>query len=245
MIPSFGQTRTRIARNHALLTAESVVWTPQPDWPGAEIAYLVTPDMGAKFSMGLVRCPLGLADIPPAPEGRLRFLLVQKGAARLSDGTELPPEGYACLPPGDARTLSAEAGTQLVLFEWRFCARGPVPAPVIGAIPDLPAAPLEGDERLAVQKLLPTDPAFDAEINVMRFAPGASLPHVEAHYMEHGLLFLSGGGIYRLEDDWYPVGEGDAIWMGPHAPQWFGALGREDARYLIYKNFNRAPLTER
>jgi len=44
--------------------------------------------------------------------------------------------------------------------------------------------------------------------------------------MEHGLMMLEGGGIYRLGDSWYPVTAGDFIWMGPWCPQWFGAIGK-------------------
>jgi (S)-ureidoglycine aminohydrolase len=65
---------------------------------------------------------------------------------------------------------------------------------------------------------------------------------VEIHVMEHGLLMLEGGGIYRLGDAWYPVSAGDFIWMAPFCPQWFGALGKQPAKYLIYKNCNRHPL---
>jgi (S)-ureidoglycine aminohydrolase len=65
---------------------------------------------------------------------------------------------------------------------------------------------------------------------------------VETHFVEHGLLMLDGGGVYRLDDNWYPVAAGDVIWMGPYCPQWFGALGATPARYLIYKNWNRDPL---
>ena len=61
--------------------------------------------------------------------------------------------------------------------------------------------------------------------------------------MEHGLLMLEGGGIYRLSDRWYPVTAGDFIWMAPFCPQWFGALGTSPAKYLIYKDVNRHPLT--
>jgi (S)-ureidoglycine aminohydrolase len=67
---------------------------------------------------------------------------------------------------------------------------------------------------------------------------------VETHVMEHGLLMLQGGGIYRLGDFWYPVAAGDFIWMGPYCPQWFGALGKTPAKYLIYKDWNRHPLGE-
>jgi len=34
----------------------------------------------------------------------------------------------------------------------------------------------------------------------MTFQPGASLSMTEMHVMEHGLLMLAGGGIYRLGD---------------------------------------------
>jgi (S)-ureidoglycine aminohydrolase len=53
---------------------------------------------------------------------------------------------------------------------------------------------------------------------------------------------LEGGGIYRLGDAWYPVTAGDFIWMAPFCPQWFGALGKRPAKYLIYKDWNRHPL---
>ena len=56
------------------------------------------------------------------------------------------------------------------------------------------------------------------------------------------LNYLEGGGIYRLDADWHPVTAGDFIWMGPYCPQWFGALGKTPAKYLIYKDCNRHPL---
>jgi (S)-ureidoglycine aminohydrolase len=64
---------------------------------------------------------------------------------------------------------------------------------------------------------------------------------VEMHVMEHGLIMLEGGGIYRLGDSWYPVTAGDFIWMAPWCPQWFGAIGKVPAKYLIYKDWNRHP----
>ncbi len=64
---------------------------------------------------------------------------------------------------------------------------------------------MNGDEWLTVRKLIPDDPAFDFAVNTMTYRPGATLPMVEIHVMEHGLLMLEGGGIYRLDDHWYPV----------------------------------------
>ncbi|MEQ5871457.1 cupin domain-containing protein [Sagittula sp. NFXS13] len=245
MKPSFGQTRSDIRRNHALLTPESHEWITQPDWPGAELAFLISPDMGAKFAMALVRTSDGLSGIAPAAEGVARFIFVLEGRVRASTGQTLEAEGYAFLPPADTATLTAPAATRFVLFEWRFLPRGELPAPIFGSVSEIDGTPLRGDDWLMVQKMLPTDAGFDGEFNIMNFHPGASLAYVETHFMEHGLLMLDGGGVYRLDNEWYPVGAGDAIWMGPHVPQWFGALGRTPSRYLIYKNYNRSPLAQR
>ena len=65
---------------------------------------------------------------------------------------------------------------------------------------------------------------------------------MESSEIERGLLMLVGGGIYKLSDSWYPVEAGDFIWMGPYCPQWFGALGKRPAKYLIYKDWRRHPL---
>jgi len=92
-----------------------------------------------------------------------------------------------------------------------------------------------------VRGLIPDDPAFDFRVNTMTYQPGASLPAVEIHVMEHGLLMLEGGGIYLLGSQWYPVNAGDFIWMAPYCPQWFGALGKQAAKYLIYKDWDRDP----
>ena len=58
----------------------------------------------------------------------------------------------------------------------------------------------------------------------------------EVHYNQHGLLLLAGKGVYRLGDDWHPVQSGDVIWMAPFVPQWYGALGGSQSRYIIYKD---------
>src|SRR6185369_16869840 len=113
------------------------------------------------------------------------------------------------------------------------------PGFLIGDEARIAAAPLMDDDALQVRMLLPADAAFDLAVNTMTFQPGASLPMVESHFMEHGLLILDGGGVYRLGDRWYPVSAGDFIWMAPYCRQWFGAIGKVPARYLVYKDWNR------
>ena len=116
------------------------------------------------------------------------------------------------------------------------------PLPIVSSEDALSLRPLGDDSSLQVKCLLPDEMSFDFAVNTMVYQPGAALSMVEMHVMQHGLLMLEGGGIYRLGDSWYPVTAGDFIWMGPWCPQWFGAIGKVPAKYLIYKDWNRHPL---
>jgi len=84
-----------------------------------------------------------------------------------------------------------------------------------------------------LQMLLPDARVFDLAVNILTYQPGATLPVVEMHVMEHGVMMLKGQGIYRLEGDYHPVQEGDVIWMAPYCPQWFVAMGKVPASYII------------
>ena len=116
------------------------------------------------------------------------------------------------------------------------------PEVMVGSEFAVASEPLGGDVDLQVRHLMPDGPSWDFAVNTMTYAPGAALAMVEVHVMEHGLLMLEGGGIYRLGDSWYPVAAGDFIWMGAYCPQWFGALGKVPSKYLIYKDWYRHPL---
>jgi (S)-ureidoglycine aminohydrolase len=113
------------------------------------------------------------------------------------------------------------------------------PQTVVGREDEVSGQPYLDDEDARLQTLLPNHPSFDMAVNIFKYNPGALLPFVETHIMEHGLLMLEGKGIYRLEDRWYPVTAGDCIWMAPYCPQWFTAMGKSPARYLYYKDVNR------
>jgi len=113
---------------------------------------------------------------------------------------------------------------------------------IVGSEDSIASTLLDDDPALQVRHLLPDTFSFDFAVNTMIYQPGAALSMVEMHVMEHGLVMLQGGGIYRLGDAWYPVTAGDFIWMGSWCPQWFGAIGKLPAKYLIYKDWNRHPL---
>jgi (S)-ureidoglycine aminohydrolase len=176
-----------------------------------------------------------------------RFVYVLAGAVDLATGASfqsIDPGGFAYLPEGLAHTLTARSAARLAVVEKPYQPLEGTAAPgmLAGSESNVVSVALMGDSDLLVRSLLPDGPAFDFAVNTMTYQPGASLSMVEIHVMEHGLLMLEGGGIYRLGDAWYPVTAGDFIWMAPFCPQWFGALGKRPAKYLIYKDWNRHPL---
>jgi (S)-ureidoglycine aminohydrolase len=182
------------------------------------------------------------------PGGRLgpvacqRFVYVLEGVINAAERT-LSVDDYCYLPTGTSVDVVAQGKARASVIErpYQPLAGRPEPAILSGSERAIAPKPLLGDDSIGVRCLLPDDFAFDFAVNTMTYQPGAVLPMVEIHVMEHGLVMLSGGGIYRLGDDWYPVTEGDFIWMGPYCPQWFGALGKVPAKYLIYKDWNRHP----
>ncbi len=237
-------SRTTVRPDHAVIAPDGHVTGPVPGWSGAEHVQLIAPPMGARFSMALVRLQAGGVAGPPAA-GCGRAVYVLDGVLALEAGEgrryELGPGGVAYVPPGEAHSLTAATRVRACVIDKPHtilagAARG---RPVIEDATRLTPQDLLGDPRVRVTTLLPEDDALDLALNLMTFDPGASLPFVETHVMEHGLLVLEGSLVYRLGDSWYPVGAGDAIWMGPFCPQWCCAYGTGPASYLIYKDWNR------
>lgn len=242
----FGATRSQVRLNHALISPDTHVRAPLPRWEGAQAITLISPAMGARFSQTLAELEArGKIGQPEA--GVQRFLFLLDGEVALRHGARravLGPGGYAWLPPEIPHAIEGNQLSRLLLFEKEYepLAGVPVPEPLVGKESEVTAEPYLGDEAARLQTLLPNAPAFDMAVNLFTFHPGAAHPFVEVHVMEHGLLMLQGGGIYRLDEAWYPVQAGDTIWMGPYCAQWFCAVGKEPARYLYYKDVNRHPL---
>jgi (S)-ureidoglycine aminohydrolase len=241
-----GQTRSVHRQDHALFTPDTFVRAPLPGMRNGTAIIHAAPPMGAAFTQYTAELETEgcLGDLPPSSE---RFLYVLEGVVHVGLSGErrvLGKSGYAYIPADLSHSVEAAAATRLAVIEKRYVSLHTArpPAALTGKESNIASEPLEGDEMIAVRHLLPDASAFDCAVNTMTYQPGASLPMVEAHVMEHGLLMLEGGGIYRLGDYWYPVAAGDFIWMAPYCPQWFGALGKVPAKYLIYKDWNRHPL---
>ncbi|MEM7098031.1 MAG: (S)-ureidoglycine aminohydrolase [Pseudomonadota bacterium] len=242
-----GITRSAIHRDHALITPESHVPIVFPQWPGCESVVLISPEMGAKFSQMLVKCNAG-ASMTPLSSADEVFILVQSGAVVVEcegKNTAAQADDFFFLPADTPWKLTSDSAT-LLLFSKPFVSCDlPQPGMLHRSLKDVPAEPFLGDPGALLQVLLPDDPAYDWGINLFEFVPGGTLPQVECHFMEHGLLLLAGQGVYRLGDRWYPVTAGDAIWMGPYLLQWYAATGKENSRYIYYKEMNRPPVPAR
>jgi (S)-ureidoglycine aminohydrolase len=248
-----GQTRSANRRDHLLLTPDTFIRTPLPGLINGSAIVHVAPQVAAAFTMMTIEFEPGGA-LTGGPTQR--FVYVLEGEVTLTEPGKSEPHamttgGYAYLPTDYPHTLKAAAKARVAVVDKPFMPLAPAhveqldePWPwfLIGREPEVKSVPLNGDEGLQVRSLLPDSIAFDFACNTMTYTPGAGLSQVEIHYMEHGLLMLEGGGIYRLGDQWYPTQAGDFIWMAPYCPQWFGALGKRPAKYLIYKDFNRHTL---
>ncbi len=177
---------------------------------------------------------------------RVIYILEGEVSLRLGRDQEhvLSAGGYAFLPPEIPSQLRAKTSCRLNVFEKRYLPLPGVafPRALFGQEQDVEGVPFLGDPDAVLKTLLPQETSFDLAVNIFTYRPGATLPQVEVHVMEHGLLMLEGQGVYRLGDAWYPVQQGDAIWMAPYCPQWFVAMGKSPARYLYYKDVNRDPL---
>jgi (S)-ureidoglycine aminohydrolase len=240
-------SRTAHRADHLLHTPDAFVRAPLPGMRKATAIVHISPAGGAAFVQYTCEFEAGGQLAATADQ---RFVYVLDGQITV-DGTSLCPGDYAYIAPGGSTALSAATAARAAVIEKRYEPLAPStsltaggtapPATFTGRESQVAATPLNDDPWLEVRGLIPDDPAFDFRVNTMTYQPGAALPAVESHVMEHGLLMLAGGGIYRLGHHWYPVEAGDFIWMAPYCPQWFGAIGKTPAKYLIYKDWDRHP----
>jgi (S)-ureidoglycine aminohydrolase len=245
-VHNLGHTRSSQQRNYALLTPDTFIRTALPGMKGCAAVVHTGPAMGAKFVQYTAEFESGgeLGDMAAQ-----RFIYVLEGQLKLTmNGRDslLAARGFAYLPQGTAHRVTAAQASRVAVIEKAYLPITGVelPAAIISSEDTVASHPLNDDPDLQVKCLLPDTMSFDFAVNTMVYQPGAALSQVEMHVMEHGLLMLEGGGIYRLGEAWYPVTGGDFIWMGPWCAQWFGAIGKVPAKYLIYKDWNRHPLAE-
>jgi (S)-ureidoglycine aminohydrolase len=242
MLFDLGHTRSATRRDHLLQTPDTFVRAPLPGMRNGVAIVHISPAGGAKFVQYTAELAAG-GSFGPADDQR--FLYVLDGQVQVERDL-LNPGDFAYLPAQARANVHSSAPSRIAVIEkpYQTLPGHDAPGTLIGREDTASMTHLNGDEWLEVRSLVPDHPAFDFRVNTMTYQPGASLPMVEMHVMEHGLLMLEGAGIYRLGDCWYPVAAGDFIWMAPYCPQWFGAIGKTAAKYLIYKDWDRHPRSQ-
>ncbi len=243
----FGHTRARVTARHALITPHNHVSSTVPGIAGATTIILISEALGAKFAQLLVTFEkVGRATFRQVEVQTFGYVMSGEATVMLAGRKErCGPGGFFYSPAGQVcEVVNPKAGTQLTIFQKKYqpTISAPAPRSLMGDANKVKGGPFLGDPAANLKVLLPDEPGFDMAVNVFSYQPGGHLPFVEVHVMEHGLIMLAGAGVYRMEDSWYPVEAGDAVWMAPYCPQWFVAMGKEPARYLYYKNVNRAAL---
>ena len=243
----FGATRTVVNPRYALITPDGFVPSAVPGWKDSVVVVNISPAMsGPRFTQ--LQVTLGKEGTGEGNTGANQYfiyvvegtgsILLQNKRQRLETGS------YIYLPPNSDMQLKSNGTLQLLIFQKRYqVLKGTAAAAaMVGHERDVKGQPFLGNDDARLQVLLPDEKPFDMAVNIFTYQPGATLPFVETHIMEHGLLMLRGQGVYRLGQDYHPVKAGDVIWMGSYCPQWFVAMGKTPASYIYYKDVNRDPM---
>ncbi len=232
-------------------TMRDIVTSFLPFWDNTRLWVIARPLSGfaETFSHYITEvAPGGGSDRPETDPEAQAVLFVVEGVATLTvNGAthSLTPGGYAYLPPAARWTLRND-GTEPLRFHWIRKAYQSVdgldtPEPLVLNENDIAPTPMPGtDGKWATTRFVdPADLRHDMHVTIVTFEPGAVIPFLETHVMEHGLYVLEGKAVYRLNADWVEVEAGDYMWLRAFCPQACYAGGPGRFRYLLYKDVNR------
>jgi len=247
MAELFGISRTVVKGRYALFTPDGQVPSNVPGWKNVRAVVNISPALGARFVQ--LQVSLGRDGTGEGNTGAHEFFIfVLEGSGSILLDVKrhrLEAGGYVYVPPGrDMQIKSGGTSLSVLVFQKIYESVNGVdaPQPLIEHEREIKGFPLAGNEDIRLQRLIPDEPEYDLAVNILTCPPGAALPLVEAHVMEHGLLMLHGQGVFRLDADHHPVTAGDSLWLAPYCPQWFVAMGKTPAKYIFYKDANRDPL---
>lgn len=240
-------TRSVVKKNnYVLIEPDGLVKNTVPGYHNCDVTILSSPELGASFADYIVTLHEGGGNDGIGGDGIESFIYVLEGMIRVSlknDEYQLHSGGYVYSPADQKVRFEGGAGTRLFVYKRRFAPLEKLlPHPVVGDTNDLKWIPYEGMEHCLIKNLLPAqnEMAFDMNFHILRFKPGASHGYIETHIQEHGMYFLSGKAMYRLDEDWVPVKKGDYVFMDAYCPQaCYGVGNEEDLTYLYSKDCNR------
>jgi (S)-ureidoglycine aminohydrolase len=232
-------------------TMRDIVTSYLPFWDKTRLWVIARPLSGfaETFSHYIMEVqPGGGSETPETDVTAQGVLFVVEGAAALTiDGVthDMGEGGYAYLPPASKWSL-ANRGQEVLRFHWIRKAYEAVPGldhpePIVTNEQEIaPTVMPDTDGKWATTRFVdPVDLRHDMHVTIVTFEPGAVIPFLETHVMEHGLYVLEGKAAYRLNTDWVEVEAGDYMWLRAFCPQACYAGGPGKFRYLLYKDVNR------
>jgi len=228
-----------------------IVTSLLPHWRETRAWIIARPLTGFSetFAQYVMEVAPGGGSTTPEPDSGVEgAVFVTHGTLDVSFGgttRRLEAGGFAFLPAGLAYTV-ANTGTAPARFHWIRKAFEAVdgiapPEPVFANDRETEKHGMPGTNGgWATSRFIdPADIRYDMHVNIVTFEPGAIIPFMETHVMEHGLYVLEGKAVYRLNRDWVEVEAGDFMWLRAFCPQACYAGGPGRFRYLLYKDVNR------
>lgn len=222
-----------------------------PFWEKTRAWIIAKPIVGfsTTFSQYIMEVAPGGGSDRPEPDSRAQgVLFVVEGTLQITingSPSTLEPGGYAYIPSGTQWTLKNDSKA-LSRFHWIrkvYESIEGIEKPEAFVTNDNLVEPTpmpDTDNRWATTRFVdPSDLRHDMHVTIVTLEPGAVIPFLETHVMEHGLYVLQGKGAYRLNEDWVEVEAGDFMWLRAFCPQACYAGGPGRFRYLLYKDVNR------
>ena len=234
-------------KNYAVLDVDGLVANVIPGYHDCKSTILGSPAIGASFADYLVTVAAGGKNDGIGGNGIESFLYVLQGEVHVNnaDGSGiLTMGGYFYSPANLQMSFANNSDKEVNLFVYRrrySALPGKETHTVISNIDDLEWIDYEGMANCQIKNLLPSGEnlAFDMNMHILKFAPGASHGYIETHIQQHGAYVLTGKGMYNLDNDWMPIKQGDYIFMDAYCPQACYGVGDEPLAYLYSKDCNR------
>ena len=230
-----------------------IVTSALPHWDATRAWIIARPLSGFSetFTQYIMEvAPGGGSDRPEPDADAQGVIFLMEGELTVAlDGVarRMLKGGWAYLPPGSGWTLR-NTGATAARFHWvrKLYERVDgiaVPDPIFTNDQDVTPLSMPGTAgRWSTTRFVdPDDLRHDMHVNIVTFEPGAVIPFLETHVMEHGLYVLEGKAVYKLNRDWVEVEAGDFMWLRAFCPQACYAGGPGRFRYLLYKDVNRHP----
>ncbi len=232
-------------------TMRDIVTSFLPFWNKTRLWVLARPMTGfaETFSQYVMEVqPGGGSDTPETDPRAQAVVFILEGEGQLEvNGTthRMTPGGYAYLPRASHWKFH-NRGSDILRFHWirkeyQAVDGLDVPDVIVLNENDIAPTPMPGtDGKWATTRFVdPADLRHDMHVTIVTLEPGAVIPFLETHVMEHGLFVLEGKAAYRLNTDWVEVEAGDYMWLRAFCPQACYAGGPGRFRYLLYKDVNR------